>query len=309
MANLYNPGMINPRILNETAVRYFLQVVNSGSITDAAHRLHVVPSAVSRQIGRLEAELGMQLFERTSRGMSLSSAGELLAAFARRTQLDAEQVCQELLTLHQQQQKQIRIACTEGFASQWLPQLMPAFRFQQQMCSFTLSVSSAEEVTRRVREAEVDIGFAFSLGNSRDVQVAYRQPAPILAIVAPQHPLAQMDAVTLRELLAYPLAIPTASSTISQLLDIYCAREGVNYHSMLQSNHLETLLNFCRHSNAITFCGELFVRNQLQAQQLLSLPVPELCNSERSIEIQTMTGRKLPDHIQEFIHWAGAQLA
>jgi DNA-binding transcriptional LysR family regulator len=44
---------MNPRILQEAAVRYFLEVVNTGSISDAATKLHVVPSAVSRQISRL----------------------------------------------------------------------------------------------------------------------------------------------------------------------------------------------------------------------------------------------------------------
>ena len=55
-------------VLQETAVRYFLEVVKAGSIKDAAAKLNVAPSAVSRQVGRLESELDTLLFERRSRG-------------------------------------------------------------------------------------------------------------------------------------------------------------------------------------------------------------------------------------------------
>ena len=57
------------RVLQETAMRYFLEVVRTGSIKDAALKLNVASSAVSRQIARLEAELDTLLFERRSRGM------------------------------------------------------------------------------------------------------------------------------------------------------------------------------------------------------------------------------------------------
>ena len=75
---------IHTRVLQETAVRYFLEVVRRGSITEAAVTLNVASSAISRQIARLEAELDTPLFERVSRGMRPNAAGELLAAHALR---------------------------------------------------------------------------------------------------------------------------------------------------------------------------------------------------------------------------------
>ncbi len=55
---------MNPQILQEMAVRYFLEVARCGSVSVAAERLDVAPSAVSRQVARLERELGTLLFER-----------------------------------------------------------------------------------------------------------------------------------------------------------------------------------------------------------------------------------------------------
>jgi DNA-binding transcriptional LysR family regulator len=292
---------MSARILQEAAVRYFLEVVNTGSIADAANRLNVVPSAVSRQISRLEGELGTPLFVRQSRGMVPSKAGEMLAAYARRSQLDAEQISLEIDALRGETERTIRIACTEGFAGSFLPQAMADFRRNVEPASFEVVVDTAASVTQRVREAEVDVGLTFSFGPAKDVHVAFSAPSPVLALVAASHPLALQKQVSFRELLDYPLALPGIHSTLHKLIDIYCSREGVACKSVVSSATLETLLGFTLASDAVTFSGELFVRTRLAAGELVALPVPELETSERAIEIQTLARRELPPLLQAFI--------
>ena len=58
--------------LHGLALRYFVEVARTGSISDASARLHVAVSAISRQIAKLENETGAPLFERRPRGMALS---------------------------------------------------------------------------------------------------------------------------------------------------------------------------------------------------------------------------------------------
>lgn len=90
---------MNSRVLQETALRYFLEVVRCGSISEASGKLNVAPSAISRQIARLESELDTLLFERRARGMVPSAAGELLAVHARHMQLEADRIGSEILAL------------------------------------------------------------------------------------------------------------------------------------------------------------------------------------------------------------------
>ncbi|MBV8891425.1 MAG: LysR family transcriptional regulator, partial [Acidobacteria bacterium] len=61
-----------------TALRYFYETAHSRSIRAASERLHVSPSAISRQIAKLEHELRAPLFDRRAHGMSLTAAGEIL---------------------------------------------------------------------------------------------------------------------------------------------------------------------------------------------------------------------------------------
>ncbi|WP_347615130.1 LysR family transcriptional regulator, partial [Comamonas thiooxydans] len=76
-------------LLQDTALRYFHEVAQCGSLSEASARLHVAASAISRQIAALEERLGTPLFERHPRGMVLNAAGEILADHARRAGLDA----------------------------------------------------------------------------------------------------------------------------------------------------------------------------------------------------------------------------
>ncbi|WP_276321871.1 LysR family transcriptional regulator [Burkholderia stabilis] len=171
-------SIMSARILQEAAVRYFLEVVNAGSVADAATRLNVVPSAVSRQIARLENELGTPLFVRQSRGMVPSKAGEMLAAYARRSQLDAEQISLEIDALRGEAERTIRIACTEGFAANFLPRVMADFRRTVAPASFEVVVDTAADVTQRVRDGECDIGLTFSFGPSKDIQICFSRRRP-----------------------------------------------------------------------------------------------------------------------------------
>ncbi|HDR9227691.1 TPA: LysR family transcriptional regulator [Burkholderia vietnamiensis] len=302
-------SIMSARILQEAAVRYFLEVVNTGSVADAASRLNVVPSAVSRQIARLESELGTPLFVRRSRGMVPSKAGEMLAAYARRSQLDAEQVSLEIDALRGEAERTIRIACTEGFAATFVPRAMAVFRRTVAPASFEVVVDTAAGVTQRVREAECDVGLTFSFGPEKDINTAFSMPSPIFAIVAASHPLARVPQVSFRRLLAYPLALPGVHSTLHKLIDIYCSREGVACKSVLSSATLETLLGFTIASDAVTFSGELFVRPRLASGELVALHVPELTTSERAIEIQTLARRALPPLLDAFIEHLSRELA
>lgn len=292
---------INPRVLQEVSLRYFMEVAHAGSVTEAAARLEVAPSAVSRQIARLERELDTLLFERRARGMTLNSAGELLAAHARRTWLDIERVTDEILALRGLRQGEVRIVATEGFAYDFLPALVADFQTQSQGIRFTVDMCVASEVARRVREGTADIGVTVSLASERGLNVEFRHPSPILAVMAPDHPLAKRRQVSLSQVVAYPLALPAPVSTLRQLLDISCTRQALALDPVVTSDHLYPLIQYVARTRAVTFCGEIALRPQLQAKTVVAVALRDREMNERHFEVQTMAGRHLPEAARAFI--------
>lgn len=299
---------MNPRVLQETALRYFLEVVRCGSISEASLKLNVAPSAISRQIARLESELDTLLFERRARGMVPSAAGELLAVHARHMQLESERVGSDILALRGLQRGKVRLASSEGFAVDFLPAAITAFRRRYSGIHFHLMVGSPSEATRHVKEGEADIGITFSLKPEADIQIAFRQPAPIMALVAPSHELAGKKSVSLAQLQKYPLALPSPETTLRQLFDICCSRQNLAFESIFSSDYTEALINFAMLGGGVALAGEISVRYRIHQQRVVAIPIRDQGMDSRFIEVQTLAKRMLPSATQAFLEFLKAQL-
>lgn len=291
--------------LQEVALRYFLEVVRSGSVSGAAEQLGVAPSAVSRQIARLEKALDTLLFERRARGMLPNAAGELLAAHARRQQQDADRVLSEIQGLRGLRQGRIRLVSTSGYAADFLPRVMVAFRRRYSGIEFDLDVCKPGEIPERIREGDGDIGVTLGLSPDPGVTIQFRHPASVLAIIAADHPLAQRRQLSVAEIVAYPLALAerNADTTLRQLFDICCSRQNLQYRTVLTSSDLNALIGFAAEGGGVTLCGELAVRGRIENGSLRAIPLRDREMNERYMELQTLAGRVLPTACQAFLRY------
>lgn len=287
--------------LQDTALRYFLEVAQCGSLTEASARLHVAASALSRQIAGLEAQLGTPLFERHPRGMVLTEAGQVLARHARHAQLDAERALGEIAALRGLRAGQVRLATSDAFANELVPQLCARFRQAHAGISFEVQVLPTAEVPAAVRGGEADIGLCFSRAPEKDIAVAWRQRAPVLALLPPGHALARARRLTLARMAPYPLALPPPETTVRQMLDIACSRQGLRLDPVLVSGHARTLLHFVASGGGLSVGSEVAARHLVAAGKLLALPMADQGMDLRDIEVQTLAGRSLPVAAQAFL--------
>jgi DNA-binding transcriptional LysR family regulator len=132
------------------------------------------------------------------------------------------------------------------------------------------------------------------------VAVQLRQPAPVLAVLAPDHPLAGQRQLSLAQVTAYPLALPARNTSLRFLLDIACGRQGLHYTAALESNQIDALAAYVSVSQGIAFYGELSVRTRLRNRSVVAIALRDREMNERSLEVQTMAGRKLPDAVEAF---------
>lgn len=289
--------------LQDTALRYFLEVARYGSISEASLHLNVAASAISRQINSLEDILGTTLFERRPRGMELSAAGEMLAVYARKNALESDRVVSEIAALEGLNKGHVNISCSEGFAMEFLPRNIANFRKKHEGIHFHINVSSPAEVSRRVSHGDADIGITLNLSPAKDIQVAYRQPSPVVAVVHPNHPLANKKTVTLAQLQPYPIALPEENTTVRQLFDICCSRLNLLFDPVLVSNNMATLNRFTTYEGGVHLAGEISMRHQLASSELVAIPIRDRGMDIRNIEVQTLSGRTLPAAVRVFLNY------
>ncbi|MDO5288800.1 MAG: LysR substrate-binding domain-containing protein [Pseudomonadota bacterium] len=295
--------------LQDTALRYFHAVVQTGSVSAAAARLHVAASAISRQINGLEARLGQPLFERHARGMVPTAAGDILAQLASRMHADAAQALEAIEALDGLRAGLVRVATSDVFANDLVPRVCALFRQQHPGVRFAVTQIGTAHVPQQVLSGHADIGLCFSMAPVKGICVNHRQRAPVLAVMAPGHPLSAARRPRLADLAAHRLALPPPETAIRQMIDLACSRQGLLLEPVLTSNHAQTLLDFVRHDGGATFASEVGVRHMLATGALLARPLADEGMDGRDIQVQTLAGRQLPVAVQAFLSLLIAQLA
>lgn len=285
-----------------TAFRYFLEVVNTGSLTAAGLRLHVAPSAVSRMIRKLEEEYGVALFERHGRGMVLTEAGEILATSARRSQLEAEHARMDIFDLRKTGKRLIRISANQAFGMELIPHLIARYQKADPDVTFNLTLLRASEIHRRIQDGEDDIGLYYSLRPAVDVNLQYSRRMRVLALVQPGHPLAGHGSVSLKDIEPYPVGQMSLGTTVRTIVDLCCMQENVSLSSVFISNNVTALQNFCQErDDAVVFFGELTATSIIKQCKLVALHLNEPQLHQRHLQIITMEGRELPNSARRFL--------
>ena len=282
-------------------MRHFLEVARSGSVNQAAARLYVAASAVSRQIVKLEESLGTALFERRSRGMVLTPAGERLAAHLRHTVLDSEHVIEQVRDLGGQRAGRIRVAATEGFAGNLMPNAMRDFQALHDHSRFELHVGAPSEVSALLARAEADIGLKYVVALEAGLQVAHSVAAPVYAAMSPAHPLARQRVVQVADVVRYPLVVGSRGvTTTRQLFDLACSEQGLQYQANFVSNFSAALLPLMRTPD-ILLAGLHTLAHLIDAGTLVARPFAEVQLQQRRLQVLQLEGRTLPVLAQSFV--------
>ncbi|MEU2036156.1 LysR family transcriptional regulator [Nocardia amamiensis] len=183
-------------------MRYVVAVAETNSFTRAAERCLVVQSALSHQIARLERELGAKLFERTSRRVRLTPAGAAFLPAARQCLDAAERVAAEVAAAVGEVRGRLAVGLIPTVAAVDIPGALRDFRQRYPHVRISLRVGASEDLTAQVEQGAIDVAFLGLPTTARPHGVAAHELARdrLVAVVAPDHPLADRPTVDLRTL-------------------------------------------------------------------------------------------------------------
>jgi DNA-binding transcriptional LysR family regulator len=137
-------------------LRIFHAAAEAGSFTHAGEALNMSQSAVSRQVGALEQELGVPLFHRHARGLILTEQGELLMRTVHDVTLSLESVKSQLVDSRSQPSGDLRVTTTVGLGSTWLASRIHEFLDLYPGISLSLILEDTE-LDLAMRQADVAI--------------------------------------------------------------------------------------------------------------------------------------------------------
>lgn len=269
------------------SLRYFLAVARLNSINLAAASMHVVPSAVSRQIQKLEAQEGVLLFDRQTTGMELTAAGKVLFSFAQDMDARLKLLSGDLVAAHLGSERPIKIASVESFSREYLPGMLGRNRSHDPQNRFELIVDSPSDVELMVRSGEVDVGLTRSFGPIDGVRTEVSFDEKLCAVVRPGHFLASRPALTLAEIACCDVAMHLENTTTRKIVDSLCVASGVTLAPTFTSNSSTSLFRYVQSCDAVAFAAPPSVSRLLSTSQLKAIPLAGLSSCTRAAHVIT----------------------
>lgn len=201
-------------------LRYFLTVVREGGINRAAEVLHITQPTLSRQLSQMEKEVGVPLFHRGARKITLTNEGILLRRRAEEILALVDRTEKELIEQEKLVEGQVVIGCGELAAVQVLPEIIESFREKYPFVSYDLFTANADVVKEQMEKGLVDIGVLLEPVDMEKFDFI-RLPGKErwVVLMRPNDPLAKCESVRAEDLKDFPLILPRRSNVQNELLN------------------------------------------------------------------------------------------
>jgi len=209
-----------------TTVNLFVAIAEVGGVTRGAARLHLAPTAASRRIQELEAQLNVTLFDRLPHGMALTDAGRAMLAHARSIAMTVTRMQDDAASFRHGEKGVVRMAAPKSVVIQFLP-------FDIQQCALAcpgvridLQEMNSEVVQQALKRGVVDMGiYEASLGSIDLPTLAYRDDQLVL-VAEHSHALASRESVSITDIVSWDLIGLNEGSAISISMERQAAEAG-----------------------------------------------------------------------------------
>ena len=278
-------------------LRTFVAVAELGTVSKAAVRLRIGQPALSRQIGDLQQELGLRLFDHVGRGLVLTAEGEQLLADCRRVLTDFDVVRERAEVLRRGDRGVLKVAAPPHTIESVLSRFLPQYTERFPNVHVELSEALGHEQTAMLERGEVHLGIRLEQGGPRfDSRVL--PPAEALAAGATSLELGHAGLIDIGRLASYPLLLPDPGYSIRRLFDAACRLADVEPNILLESRAPHTLLALAEVGQGVAIIPSL------QRTDRYNLRIVRVTHRRKPIQervaIQWDKRRPLPGYAESF---------
>jgi DNA-binding transcriptional LysR family regulator len=282
--------------VNHQLLEHFLHAYEHRSLGRAAAVLGLSQPALSKSIRKLEAQLDVTLFERTTSGIVPTLFADTLARRGRAIRADIRNSVAELQMLRRGEVGEVRMGTAPALAPHFLPKVVAHVAAQQPSITFAIHENLYETLAQEVAGGVLDFALTtlpFS-GSSHELQAEALFQDRFVVCCGASHPLAKKRGVQPAELLAWPWITPPRDGLVWQrLVDLFAAQRSDPPRAALETNSAALIKSLLAEGRFLTFVPRQLVVADLLRGEIVELPAAGIV-LERSIAILSRPGREYP---------------
>ncbi len=247
----------------------FLAVGRAKNFTRAAEALHVSQSTLSQHVLELEHELGVPLFDRLGRAVTLTEAGRLFEEQAARITTAVASARRTIDELKGLERGSLVIGASTTPGIYVLPGTIAKFRQRYPGIDVSLRIGNSQFIEERIRADEVDLGIVGGhiLGTTeRCVAAGFLDE--LLLIVSPRHPWAKRREIAPRELAEVPFLMREQGSATRLVTERALREAGVKVKIAMELDHIEAIKQAVMAGLGVAFVSTYAVRGEMTTQRL-----------------------------------------
>ncbi|MBO7748310.1 LysR family transcriptional regulator [Paenibacillus sp. MWE-103] len=282
-------------------LQYVIQIAKEKNFSRAAEKLHIAQPSLSQQLSKLEKEIGVLLFRRTTNSVELTHAGSVFVEKAEGILDNVEQLKQELDDLAHMRKGKLVVGCLSITGSHVLPIVLPIFNRRFPEIEVVLVEDTPSKLEQLTASGQTDLSLlALPLHEPSLEWVPIIEEEIILA-VPPGHALANRTTpVRVEELRAEPFIVLKKGQGFRQIVLETCERAGFEPRVVFESTNIETVQSLVAAGMGITFVPKMLMRaaDGELAPAYLSFDAPK---PTRTLVIASRKGRYLSRAAEAFI--------
>ncbi|HEY1942908.1 MAG TPA: LysR family transcriptional regulator [Roseiarcus sp.] len=273
--------------MHAVVLHYLDHVARVGSIRRAAEKLNVASSAVNRQILKLEAELGVSLFERRGDGVRLTPAGEQLLRHTRNTLAEWRRTRSEISAISGEIGGEVRITAIPAMLVRVVPRAVETIAAKHPNISFRVIDVDPDEHVEEMRAGRPDIALMFIDKRYRQYEIAARLKTALGAIVRADHPLARAESLTLTDCAAYPVVMLADPWFLDVASEAEFIQSGAQFTPRITSNSMILMKQAIKAGLGVGFFTPVGFVDEIASGELVHRPLvePNLAGSEIGVYV------------------------
>lgn len=251
-------------------LKYFLMVSKLSSVTRAAEQCHVAQPAISIAIQNLEHELGVQLFERSHKKISLTSTGHV---FLRRVEDILERVdysIKEMGDYRNLQRGSIRVGITPMLGAFLFPYILSKFREDHPQLELIVIEEGALSIKALLEKGELDVGILVVSEKFPLLEISPIIKSEIYVCVSQDNPLAKLKSIAFPKLRDQPFILFTEDTLSRKMILQECSKHQISPNIVFSSNQITTILSLVERGGGVSFLLAPLVQNN---QKIVSRPL------------------------------------